>query len=54
MDLIEPEQGEILVFNKQMKDNAEEIKNRIGFIYSELYLNDKWTINKIENISLLL
>ena len=48
MDLIEPEQGEILVFNKKMKDNAEEIKNRIGFIYSELYLNDKWTINKIE------
>lgn len=48
MDLIEPEQGEILVFNKQMKDNAVEIKNRIGFIYSELYLNDKWTINKIE------
>ncbi|WP_436957515.1 phenol-soluble modulin export ABC transporter ATP-binding protein PmtA [Staphylococcus sp. AS1337] len=48
MDLIEPEQGEILVFNKQMKDNAEEIKNRIGFIYSELYLNDKWTVNKIE------
>ncbi|WP_436945190.1 phenol-soluble modulin export ABC transporter ATP-binding protein PmtA [Staphylococcus xylosus] len=48
MDLIEPEQGEILVFNKQMKDNAEEIKNRIGFIYSELYLNDKWIINKIE------
>ncbi|SCU17670.1 ABC transporter ATP-binding protein [Staphylococcus xylosus] len=48
MDLIEPEQGEILVFNKQMKGNAEEIKNRIGFIYSELYLNDKWTINKIE------
>lgn len=48
MDLIVPEQGEILVFNKQMKDNAEEIKNRIGFIYSELYLNDKWTVNKIE------
>lgn len=48
MDLIEPEQGEILVFNKKMKDNAEEIKNRIGFIYSELFLNDKWTVNKIE------
>lgn len=48
MDLIEPESGEILVFNKQMKINAEEIKNRIGFIYSELYLNDKWTVNKIE------
>lgn len=48
MDLIEPEQGEILVFNKKMKDNAEEIKNRIGFIYSELYLKDKWTVNKIE------
>ncbi|RIM88787.1 ATP-binding cassette domain-containing protein, partial [Staphylococcus shinii] len=39
MDLIEPESGEILVFNKQMKINAEEIKNRIGFIYSDLYLN---------------
>ncbi|TGS85204.1 ATP-binding cassette domain-containing protein, partial [bacterium M00.F.Ca.ET.177.01.1.1] len=49
MDLIEPNNGEILIFNQKMKNNAVAIKDKIGFIYSELYLNDKWTIKKIEN-----
>ncbi|MGX0331871.1 phenol-soluble modulin export ABC transporter ATP-binding protein PmtA [Staphylococcus cohnii] len=49
MDLIEPNDGEILIFNQKMKNNAVAIKDKIGFIYSELYLNDKWTIKKIEN-----
>ncbi|MEB8127999.1 phenol-soluble modulin export ABC transporter ATP-binding protein PmtA [Staphylococcus succinus] len=49
MDLIEPENGEILIFNETMKDNAVGIKNKIGFIYSDLYLNDKWTIKKAES-----
>ena len=32
-----------------MKNNAVAIKDKIGFIYSELYLNDKWTIKKTES-----
>ena len=32
-----------------MDRHAVEIKNKIGFIYSELYLNDKWNVKKIES-----
>lgn len=49
MDLIEPNDGEIFVFNQKMKNNAVAIKDKIGFIYYELYLNDKWTIKKTES-----
>src|SRR5699024_6330152 len=48
MDLIEPESGEILVFNQKMNEYPIELKNKIGFVYSELYLNDKWDVQKIE------
>ena len=48
MDLIEPDEGEIRLFDKRMDRHAVEIKNKIGFIYSELYLNDKWNVKKIE------
>ncbi|MBF2262416.1 phenol-soluble modulin export ABC transporter ATP-binding protein PmtA [Staphylococcus capitis] len=50
MDLIQSKSGQISVFNEQMKDSAVEIKNKIGFVYSETYFNDKWTIKKLENI----
>ncbi|WP_251518379.1 MULTISPECIES: phenol-soluble modulin export ABC transporter ATP-binding protein PmtA [Staphylococcus] len=49
MDLIEPDGGEINIFNQRMKENPLEIKNKIGFVYSDLYLNDKWTIKQIES-----
>lgn len=49
MDLIEPDEGEIHLFDKRMDRHAVEIKNKIGFIYSELYLNDKWNVKKIES-----
>ncbi|MCG7339910.1 ABC transporter ATP-binding protein [Staphylococcus sp. ACRSN] len=49
MDLIEPENGEILVFEKSMREYAVELKNKIGFVYSDLYLNEKWTVKKIES-----
>lgn len=49
MDLIEPDAGQIHIFNQRMKDNPVEIKNKIGFVYSDLYLNDKWTIKQIES-----
>lgn len=48
MDLIEPDGGDVLIFNQKMKARPEAIKNKIGFVYSELYLNDKWNIQKIE------
>ena len=48
MDLIEPDGGDVLIFNQKMKAHPEAIKNKIGFVYSELYLNDKWNIQKIE------
>lgn len=48
MDLIEPDGGDVLIFNQKMKAQPEAIKNKIGFVYSELYLNDKWNIQKIE------
>ncbi|MDG0844320.1 ABC transporter ATP-binding protein [Staphylococcus equorum] len=48
MDLIEPDDGDVLIFNQKMKVHPEAIKNKIGFVYSELYLNDKWNIQKIE------
>ena len=50
MDLIQSKNGQISVFNEQMKDSAVEIKNKIGFVYSETYFNDKWSIKKLENI----
>lgn len=50
MDLIEPSCGEILVFDKSMRKHAVTLKNKIGFVYSDLYLNEKWTIKKIEAI----
>lgn len=49
MDLIEPDEGKIHLFDKRMDRHAVEIKNKIGFIYSELYLNDKWNVKKIES-----
>lgn len=50
MNLIEPNNGQILLFNKSMSHHAVELKNKIGFIYSELYLNDKWTVKKSNHI----
>lgn len=50
MDLIEPDEGEIRLFDKRMDRHAVEIKNKIGFIYSELYLNDKWNVKKLSLI----
>lgn len=50
MDLIEPSSGEIFVFDKSMRKHAVTLKNKIGFVYSDLYLNEKWTINKVESV----
>ena len=50
MDLIQSKNGQISVFNEQMKDSAVEIKNKIGFVYSEVYFNQQWTAKKLEKM----
>lgn len=48
MNLIHRESGYIEMFGYEMPKQEKEIKEQIGFIYSELYLNEKWTIEKVE------
>ena len=50
MDLLEPNTGEIKILGRQMKESAKWIKNKIGFVYSEIYFNQQWNIKKLENI----
>lgn len=44
MDLLEPNTGEIKILGRQMKESAKCIKNKIGFVYSEMYFNQQWNI----------
>lgn len=48
MNLLERESGNIMMLDQEMPKCERTIKERIGFIYSELFINDKWTIAKIE------
>lgn len=48
MNLIHRESGYIEMLGHEMPKQEREIKEQIGFIYSELYLNEKWTIEKVE------
>jgi len=41
MDLIQSKNGQISVFGKSMKSNPVELKSKIGFVYSEIYFNQK-------------
>ena len=50
MDLLEPNTGEIKILGRQMKESAKWIKNKIGFVYSEMYFNQQWNIKKLENM----
>ena len=50
MDLIQSKNGQISVFGKSMKSNPVELKSKIGFVYSEIYFNQKWSVKKLENI----
>lgn len=50
MDLLQPTSGEINLFGQPMSADPVGIKDKIGFVYSELYLNDKWTVKKVENL----
>ncbi|MFB2004398.1 ABC transporter ATP-binding protein [Staphylococcus aureus] len=50
MDLLQYDSGSISILGDSMLTNPIKIKNKIGFVYSETYFNEKWTIKKLENI----
>lgn len=49
MDLLEANSGEIKVFDKKMVHEPQWIKNKIGFVYSEIYFNQQWSVKKLES-----
>ncbi|GGG95018.1 ABC transporter ATP-binding protein [Staphylococcus pragensis] len=49
MDLLEANSGEIKVLDKKMMHEPQWIKNKIGFVYSEIYFNQQWSVKKLES-----
>ncbi len=49
MDLYQPQTGVIRVLEEDMALNPIELKNRIGFVYSENYFNERWTTKQLKN-----
>ena len=43
MDIIEPNHGHISIFGEPIANKPKWIKNKIGFVYSEVYFNQQWT-----------
>ncbi|MBE7356783.1 ABC transporter ATP-binding protein [Staphylococcus haemolyticus] len=50
MDIIEPNHGHISIFGEPIANKPKWIKNKIGFVYSEVYFNQQWTAKKLENM----
>ena len=50
MDIIEPKQGHISIFGEKIANKPKWIKNKIGFVYSEVYFNQQWTSKKLEKM----
>ncbi|MFL2072204.1 ABC transporter ATP-binding protein [Marinilactibacillus psychrotolerans] len=46
MNLIKPENGNIKIFGKDVKNNEEEIRERIGFVYAENTYYDHLTVKQ--------
>lgn len=50
MDIIEPNHGHISIFGGPIANKPKWIKNKIGFVYSEVYFNQQWTAKKLEKM----
>lgn len=50
MDLYSPMSGAITLWQQRMQEDPVGIKDRIGFVYSESYFNENWTVKKLEKI----
>lgn len=46
MNLLKKDSGQITVFDLDNTNYSNEIKQRIGFVYSENHFYDEWTINQ--------
>lgn len=50
MNLIKPENGNIKIFGKDIRNNEEEIRERIGFVYAENTYYDHLTVKQTGNL----
>ena len=50
MDIIEPKQGHISISGEKIANKPKWIRNKIGFVYSEVYFNQQWTAKKLEKM----
>ncbi len=50
MNLIQPDQGEVLVLNQSYLNREREIKQQIGFVYDEDFYYDHLTIKEMKKI----
>ncbi|WP_210125948.1 ABC transporter ATP-binding protein [Staphylococcus sp. GDY8P85P] len=50
MDILEPNNGDIFIFGERITNKPKWIKNKIGFVYSEIYFNQQWTPKKLEKM----
>ncbi|EHJ06977.1 phenol-soluble modulin export ABC transporter ATP-binding protein PmtA [Staphylococcus simiae] len=50
MDLYSPQSGTITLWQQRMQEDTVGIKDRIGFVYSESYFNENWSVKKLEKI----
>ncbi|WP_436896484.1 phenol-soluble modulin export ABC transporter ATP-binding protein PmtA [Mammaliicoccus sciuri] len=50
MGLLKEQSGDIKILGEYLSENPVDIKNKIGFVYSELYMYEKWNIKTIEKV----
>ncbi|WP_314347971.1 phenol-soluble modulin export ABC transporter ATP-binding protein PmtA [Mammaliicoccus vitulinus] len=50
MGLLKEQSGDLKILGEHLAANPVEIKNKIGFVYSELYMYENWNIKTIESV----
>lgn len=50
MGLLKEQSGDLKILGEYLSENPVEIKNKIGFVYSELYMYENWNIKTIEKV----
>lgn len=50
MGLLKEQNGDLKVLGEYLSENPVGIKNKIGFVYSELYMYENWNIKTIEKV----
>lgn len=50
LDLVQPDSGEIKLFNQTYQSNREELKQRVGVVFSDHHLYQHLTIEKMKKI----